>query len=274
MGLPCRACKVTASLSMTLLSHVGHQTIRPLPAPELVCGPQVTWWTGIAMAFSSLSMGRTASPSSLFCSRCPYDVYPRTTEPLKPKNVESMFSNEFGPLEQKYWSILRLMRFEPRFVIWALELWPVSLEHERELKCSLKPKKPERVPGAFIARTLRTLSNSDVDSSYLVDLVQMHPQLDQHSAFNCSLLSCLLFLTCGIGSTIQSKVSWPSLCSSGYWLFACLIGTSEVANWREEERGRKNRNLKNFLKLWSRFDYSLLRSCYWAMWPTSHMPHP
>lgn len=163
------------------------------------------------------------------------------------------------------------MRFEPHFVIWTLEVRPVSLEHECELKCSPKPKKTERVPGAFISRPLHTLSNLAEASSYLVGLVQMHPQPDQHSAFNCSLLSCLLVPACGIGSTIQSKVSWPSLCSSGYWPFARLIGTSVAAKWREEERGRKNRNLKKFLKFCSRFDYSLPWSCYWT---TSHMPRP
>lgn len=100
VGLPCQAKSLRHSAWPSC--HVWG--IRPsdpcqlqnlYAAHRLLRGPGLPWhslpclWEGLPTL------------SSLFCSRHPCDVYPRTTGPSKPKNVGSMFSNEFGPLEQK-----------------------------------------------------------------------------------------------------------------------------------------------------------------------------
>lgn len=42
-------------------------------------------------------------------------------------------------------------------------------------------------------------------------VVWMHPNLHRHDIFNRSLISCVLFITRGVGSAIQSKVSQHSV---------------------------------------------------------------
>lgn len=89
---------------MVLLSLVGHQT----PVHSL---SQVAPWIEFVTAFSSLLIKRVArSFPAQFSSILPVDKYPRTTRPLQCKSIELMCSDEFGPLEQKQLSILKLMK--------------------------------------------------------------------------------------------------------------------------------------------------------------------
>lgn len=80
----------------------------------------------------------------------------------------------------------------------------------------------------------------------------MHPNLDQHNTFNRSLISCILFLTHGIDSAIQSKVFHHSVF---FKLMAiCPPYWHKWGGEMEEGEGRKCRNLRILLKLRSRFD--------------------